>query len=552
MEGIPRVPMICPEMKAPDSASLPEQFADRIREYIAVHYQDDPNKFNASFSELSALRAAVARGIPDVETICVMKRYFAQLLMIKSRFPMEEHDPAAVPFSWIDRTSDMPSSITYEDINFELCSVMFNIGAMHAAIAVSETRSELDSVKNAFMHFLWAAWPLKQLRDEMGAKRFSSSADFEDPYLTFHLNVLLAQAYECMLERSMIQCRTPSLIAQIAYHLAEIYKHCRAHLEHSGLDDLVTSSRSREWKSLSTVKGKLYEAIGHFYMAVYEEDKSGDERSHGLKTSYLLVAMECIDSAMKDVRKDKRESLKQAVVYAHDVIKQKTDNAKKENDVVYHERITKKEELAMPKILPQVESTVKPIGFDPCDYSISGEDLFKALLPTNVIKAVSLYSEEKAKFRRNVIDKVEKKDGDLEEYLLSLQLDQVNFDQPMGLQRLPDELLQSSAASSSQPDGLPELLLQFEKVADLSSKAEHKLSDLSNRLKAINDPEMKADEGYTTISKNLDDLTEHHKRARTSNIELQRAIAAHSENLKLLAMPITELTHEVCGKVINA
>lgn len=92
----------------------------------------------------------------------------------------------------------------------------------------------------------------------------------------------------------------------------------------------------------------------------------------------------------------------------------RTDNAKKENDVVYHERITKKEELAMPKILPQVESTVKPIGFDPCDYSISGEDLFKALLPTNVIKAVSLYSEEKAKFRRNVIDKVEKKDGDLE------------------------------------------------------------------------------------------------------------------------------------------
>lgn len=48
------------------------------------------------------------------------------------------------------------------------------------------------------------------------------------------------------------------------------------------------------------------------------------------------------------------------------------------------------------------------------------------------------------------------------EYLLSLQLDQLNFDHPIGLQRLPDELLQSSAAYSAQPDGLPELLLQFE------------------------------------------------------------------------------------------
>lgn len=33
--------------------------------------------------------------------------------------------------------------------------------------------------------------------------------------------------------------------------------------------------------------------------------------------------MEFIDAAQKDVRKDKRESLKQAVAYAHDVIKQK-------------------------------------------------------------------------------------------------------------------------------------------------------------------------------------------------------------------------------------
>lgn len=73
-----------------------------------------------------------------------MKRYYAQLSMVKNRFPMEQNDPYAVPFSWVDRTSDIPTSTTHEDINFELCSVMFNIGAMHAAIAVSETRSELD------------------------------------------------------------------------------------------------------------------------------------------------------------------------------------------------------------------------------------------------------------------------------------------------------------------------------------------------------------------------------------------------------------------------
>lgn len=36
----------------------------------------------------------------DVESICVMKRYYVQLLTMKKRFPMEENDPLAVPFAW--------------------------------------------------------------------------------------------------------------------------------------------------------------------------------------------------------------------------------------------------------------------------------------------------------------------------------------------------------------------------------------------------------------------------------------------------------------------
>lgn len=39
---------------------------------------------------------------------------------------------------------DMPNSTVYEDVNFELTCIMFNIGAVHAAIAVNEMRSDLD------------------------------------------------------------------------------------------------------------------------------------------------------------------------------------------------------------------------------------------------------------------------------------------------------------------------------------------------------------------------------------------------------------------------
>lgn len=73
-------------------------------------------------------------------------------------------------------------------------------------------------------------------------------------------------------------------------------------------------------------------------------------------------------------------------------------------------------------------SMAKPIGFDPCDQSVGGDDLFRALLPTDVVKAVSLYSEEKSKFKRALFDKIESKDEELEKYLLSLYLDQIHLD----------------------------------------------------------------------------------------------------------------------------
>lgn len=57
---------------------------------------------------------------------------------------------------------------------------------------------------------------------------------------------------------------------------------------------------------------------------------------------------------------------------------------------------------------------VKPLAFDPTDRSVCGDDLFAAVLPMNVLKAVSVYAEEKAKFRRSILEKVAIKDQDLE------------------------------------------------------------------------------------------------------------------------------------------
>ena len=57
---------------------------------------------------------------------------------------------------------------------------------------------------------------------------------------------------------------------------------------------------------------------------------------------------------------------------------------------------------------------VKGIGFDSLDPEVSGADIFGALVPLDVHASNSLYSEEKAKLLRDVQERVEIKETQLE------------------------------------------------------------------------------------------------------------------------------------------
>uniref|UniRef100_F1KR77 Tyrosine-protein phosphatase non-receptor type 23 n=1 Tax=Ascaris suum TaxID=6253 RepID=F1KR77_ASCSU len=541
MEGMPRLPMLAPEFKF-STTSLPPEFSTKIKEYILMHYQDDPSKYEAAINEMMSLRAQFGRLIADVETVCQMKRYYAQLTMMKSRFPMEEGDPLKIPFSWLDKAMDMPNSTVYEDVNFELTCIMFNIGAVHAAIAVNEMRSDLDSIKSAFTHFQCAAFPFQHIRDKMNATKYSS-VDFEPSILTWYVNVLLAQAQECILEKSLIDHRKNTVIAKIAIYLRDVYMNCCEHLESSGISDIVSSSKYREWLRTCNVKAELYGAVAMVHLG----EQADIDKKMGHRLAYYQIASEHVKAAAKFIEKDKRESLRQAVVFATDVVVAKETNAKKENDFIYHERVPKREELG---IIEGV-AMVKPIGFEPTDRSVAGDDLFAALLPMNVLKSVSMYSEEKAKFKRAILERVEAKDKELDEYLLSLQLEEINLDKSVDELKLPEMLLERSAAFNAQPDAFPDLLDKLQRVGHCAIEADHKLDDLHNRLSAIDSPDLVSDVGFKAIKKELERISEHHMKARTNNAQLQRAIAAHSENLRVLAMPLNELNRRISGPVVK-
>nr|CAD2171810.1 unnamed protein product [Meloidogyne enterolobii] len=542
MEGMPRAPMVAPDMRVPSQA-FPEQLRSAIKEYIASHFHDNPNKYDSSLDELEHLRTVVSHCRADVEAICIAKRYFAQLSMMKKRFPMEEHDPISIPFAWTDRGFDLMNQVIYEDVNFEMCCVMLNIGVAHALVAADESRLEMDSIKNAFMHFQWASWPLQHLRDHMGASRFTLS-DFESPYLTFYLNIFLAQAQECMLEKSMIDHRKPVVIARVALQTHVMYRNCEAYLKASGISDLLSSSKYSELERFCTTKSFLYSALYNYYLGQQAED----EKQSGTRLFYFSRALDLIKLAQKAVEKEKKkQQLGETVQFAFDVILLCEENARKENNFIYHERIPQEEELTKYEGVMMV----KPLSFDPCDPSIAGDDLFRELLPNDVVKTISLYSEEKNKFKREILDLVAQKDSELENYLISMKFDQLELDRPSEMVRLPDELLTASAALAAQPDLFCDLLDNFQKVSSLATESETKLSELKQRMGKVTDSFFTNDQGFIAINRKLDELTKHEAQAKENNTELQRAMATHSSNLKMLSIPLPELTRKICGDFTN-
>uniref|UniRef100_A0A0R3RIE6 BRO1 domain-containing protein n=1 Tax=Elaeophora elaphi TaxID=1147741 RepID=A0A0R3RIE6_9BILA len=488
-------------------------------------------KYDSAIGEIENMRSKMSRLLPDSETLSTLKRYYAQLCLMKNRFPMEKGDAINITFSWMDKNSDTSNAAVFEDVNYELACVMYNIGAVHGAIAANEPRTDLDSIKNAFTHFQCAAYPFEQIRDSMNATKYSA-VDFDPSVLTFYVTMLLAQAQECLLEKSIIDHRKNTVIAKLAIHLRDVYMQCREHLDFTGLSDVI-SARYKEWLRTCTVKSEMYGAVAMLHLGLQAED----DNKMGFRVSYFDCALEHVTAAMKQVEKDKRESLKEAIVFLNDIILGKQRNAKKENDFIYHDRMPKPEELAVVEGV----NMVKAVGFDPTDKSISGPDLFAALLPGNVLKSLSVYSEEKAKFKRAVLEKIEEKDKELEEYIKSLQLEEINFDDESKIEELPEMLLERSAAFNSQPDAFPELLDKLHRVGDCAIEVDHKISNLRNRLDAINSLQLRADEGFIAIMKELSRINDHHMKARTNNAELQRALAAHSESLKILAMPLNEL-----------
>uniref|UniRef100_A0A7N8XIS4 Tyrosine-protein phosphatase non-receptor type 23 n=1 Tax=Mastacembelus armatus TaxID=205130 RepID=A0A7N8XIS4_9TELE len=538
MEAVPRMPMICRDLKEAGEF----QFSPSVKQFILKNYGENPDNYNEQLKKLETLRQSAVNVTRDFEGCSTLRKYFGQLHYLQSRVPMGAGQEAAVPISWTEIFSG--KIVTHDDISYEQACILYNLGALHSMLGAMDNRVSEEGMKVSCTHFQCAAGAFSYLRDHFS---HNFSVDMSHQILNLNINLMLGQAQECLLEKSMLDNRKSFLVARISAQVVDYYKEaCRA-LENSETASMLGKIQ-KDWKKLVQMKIYYFAAIAHLYMGKQAEE----QQKFGERLAYLQSSLDKLNEAIK-LAKGQPDSVQEALRFTMDVIGGKFNSAKKDNDFIYHETVPSLETLASVKGAP----LVKALPVNPTDPSVTGPDLFAKLVPMAAHEASSLYSEEKAKLLRDVMAKIESKNETLEQFMDSLGLEPESVDNLDMYSHIPPVLMEKCAALSVRPDTVKCLVQSMQVLSGVFTDVESSLKEIRDVLEADEAGERTLKEvgGRATgelhpavqgqalaeIHRDLEKYMEAHEKASFTNTELHRAMNLHISNLRLLGGPLDSL-----------
>ncbi|XP_042330691.1 tyrosine-protein phosphatase non-receptor type 23 [Sceloporus undulatus] len=539
MEAVPRMPMIWLDLKEAGDFG----FHQAVKKFVLKNYGENPENYNEELKKLEQLRQNAVNVPRDFEGCSILRKYFGQLHYLQSRIPMGAEHEAAVPITWTEIFSG--KAVTHEDIKYEQACILYNLGALHSMLGAMDKRVSEEGMKVSCTHFQCAAGAFTYLRDHFP---HSYSVDMSHQILNLNINLMLGQAQECLLEKSMLDNRKSFLVARISAQVVDYYKEaCRA-LENSETASLLGKIQ-KDWKKLVQMKIYYFAAVAHLHMGKQAEE----QQKYGERVIYFQSALDKLNEAIK-LAKGQPETVQEALRFTMDVIGGKYNSAKKDNDFIYHEAVPALDTLQSVKGAP----LVKALPVNPTDPAVTGPDIFAKLVPMAAHEASSLYSEEKAKLLREVMAKIDAKNEVLEQFMDSLQLDPETVDNLDMYNHIPPVLMEKCAALSVRPETVKNLVQSMQVLSGVFTDVEASLREIKDLLDEDEVQEQKLREtlgkpplqqespptpssGLAEVAKEWAKYMEVHEKASFTNTELHKAMNLHISNLRLLSGPLEQV-----------
>nr|XP_012626554.1 tyrosine-protein phosphatase non-receptor type 23 isoform X4 [Microcebus murinus] len=447
---------------------------------------------------------------------------------------------AAIPVTWTEIFSG--KSVAHEDIKYEQACILYNLGALHSMLGAMDKRVSEEGMKVSCTHFQCAAGAFAYLREHFP---HAYSVDMSRQILTLNVNLMLGQAQECLLEKSMLDNRKSFLVARISAQVVDYYKEaCRA-LENPDTASLLGRIQ-KDWKKLVQMKIYYFAAVAHLHMGKQAEE----QQKFGERVAYFQSALDKLNEAIK-LAKGQPDTVQDALRFTMDVIGGKYNSAKKDNDFIYHEAVPALDTLQPVKGAP----LVKPLPVNPTDPAVTGPDIFAKLVPMAAHEASSLYSEEKAKLLREMMAKIEDKNEVLDQFMDSMQLDPETVDNLDAYSHIPPQLMEKCAALSVRPDTVRNLVQSMQVLSGVFTDVEASLKDIRDLLEEDELLEQKFQEAVgqagaslavskaelAEVRREWAKYMEVHEKASFTNSELHRAMNLHVGNLRLLSGPLDQV-----------
>uniref|UniRef100_A0AAG5DH73 Tyrosine-protein phosphatase non-receptor type 23 n=1 Tax=Anopheles atroparvus TaxID=41427 RepID=A0AAG5DH73_ANOAO len=547
MEAVPRMPMLSFELK-----TSPEQTNfGALKQYIAEYYQEDPASYTKECYQLEQLRGNAIRPTRDVEGTATIRRYYCQLHSIQNRFLLGglSESQQMLTFHWKDLYSG--ATLTKTNLKYEMAVVLHNFAALHTQLGAAENRSDPESMKKACTHFQCAAWAYGYVKDNYA---LLLQGDLSTELLIYMQALCLAQAQECIMEKSLCDNRKSGIIAKVTAQIISYYNSALAALltqngDDGRIQDLVGSKQFKEWRRYVRFKISYLSCI----LLLYQGQQSEEQQKMGERVALYQASFDKLEEARKESKGLAHiEQVNDALQFTMDVVEAKRKSAKNENEFIYHEEVPELSAISA----VQGANLVNGIAFNVTDAEAMGEDIFHRLVPMKAHESSSLYSEEKATLLRTVGTKVEDKDTEVESFMSSLNLDAIGQNPtPRNDTRLPQGLVDRCAELQAKPNAISDLVQSMSTLADTCSDVELTLKEIKHLLRQ----DEKQEEHYQAkigqrsnggahivdLGRELAKYQEAHNKAGESNDTLRKAMGLHVQNLKILSQPLPDIKAQI-------
>ncbi|KAG7275816.1 LOW QUALITY PROTEIN: hypothetical protein CRUP_016756 [Coryphaenoides rupestris] len=270
MANIPLIPLGLKETKEVD-------FSVAFKDFILEHYSEDGNDYEEEIADLMDLRQVC----PHL-THYPLDRYaltWPTIPWCRTGMPSPDRTYPLV----YDSFTGVP--LCQQNLSLEKASVLFNMAALYTQIGTRSDRQTLAGLDQAVSAFQKAAGVLKHLKETF---THIPSYDLSPAMLGMLTSMMLAQAQECLFERSVlpgIRNHFLSLLtmSQEAAKVSDIYDQVHQSMIQTPIRDNVPLF----WSSMCQVKTNHYRSLAHYFVATAlldhqlgpQEDKDLQEKT---------------------------------------------------------------------------------------------------------------------------------------------------------------------------------------------------------------------------------------------------------------------------------